>query len=190
MISIEDIPKRSLFKIKDVAKMFSVSETNVRAWIRFGRIENEKIIGIVRIPYFAVVNFIKADGKQNVFNKEISHNKIRQNLSGRIQLALKSKKNIKTMKYLGCSFEEFLNHIEKQFKPGMTWDNYGRGGWHVDHIIPCNSFDLTQLQHRLACFHFSNLQPLWESENIQKGDKVNRKTLNKYYENAENTQTL
>ena len=54
----------------------------------------------------------------------------------------------------------------------MTWKNYGRNGWHIDHILPCSSFDLTDPEQRRKCFHYTNLQPLWEIDNIRKSDKV------------------
>jgi len=80
---------------------------------------------------------------------------------------------------IGCSPAELREHLEKQFKPGMTWENHGkgRGKWNVDHIIPLNHFykkhDLTDpaIQHK--AFHYTNLQPLWASENIAKSDKMN-----------------
>lgn len=72
---------------------------------------------------------------------------------------------------LGCSFEEFRRHLERQFKRRMTWQNYGRT-WHIDHIIPCSAFDLTRPQHVWQCFHFSNLRPLWARANLRKGAKI------------------
>ena len=60
-------------------------------------------------------------------------------------------------------------HLEAQFKPGMTWDNYGLKGWHVDHIRPCASFDLRDPEQQRRCFHYTNLQPLWAEENLKKG---------------------
>jgi hypothetical protein len=53
----------------------------------------------------------------------------------------------------------------------MTWENYGPV-WHVDHIRPCASFDLTDPAQQRECFHFSNLQPLFAAENLAKGDKI------------------
>jgi hypothetical protein len=59
-------------------------------------------------------------------------------------------------------------HLESKFQPGMTWENHGRNGWHIDHIKPLCSFDLTDLmQLRQAC-HYTNLQPLWAKENLRK----------------------
>ena len=71
---------------------------------------------------------------------------------------------------LGCSIEFFMEYIEKQFKSGMTWQNYG--AWHVDHVRPCASFDLTDHEQQKICFHYSNLQPLWAVDNLKKGAKI------------------
>lgn len=73
---------------------------------------------------------------------------------------------------LGCSIEEFKKHLESRFQPGMTWDNYSHSGWHIDHIIPLSSFDLTDEQQLKKACHFTNLQPLWASDNIKKGDSL------------------
>ena len=78
-----------------------------------------------------------------------------------------TKKNT-TQELIGCDFEYLRKHLESQFTEGMTWDNYGRNGWHVDHIIPCNAFDLTDIEHQKKCFHYSNLQPMWAIENFDK----------------------
>lgn len=73
---------------------------------------------------------------------------------------------------LGCSSQQLREHLERQFLPGMTWDNYGKHGWHVDHVRPCASFDLTDPEQQHQCFHYTNLQPLWAADNIRKGAKV------------------
>jgi len=77
-----------------------------------------------------------------------------------------------TLSLIGCSVEELKQYIEKQFKDNMDWNNYGIKGWHIDHIIPCVKFDLTKLEEQKKCFHYTNLQPLWWYENLQKSDKV------------------
>lgn len=68
---------------------------------------------------------------------------------------------------LGCSIQELKAYLESQFKPGMSWDNYGK--WHIDHIKPLAKFDLTDRQQFLEACHYTNLQPLWAEENFQKG---------------------
>ena len=80
-----------------------------------------------------------------------------------------------TIELLGCSAEYCWNHLEQQFKPGMTRDNYGL--WHVDHIIPCASFDdLSDTKQQKKCFHYTNLQPLWAVDNMKKGAKLDYET--------------
>jgi hypothetical protein len=70
---------------------------------------------------------------------------------------------------VGCTVSEFREHIERQFQPGMTWQNYG-SLWHLDHIRPLASFDLTQKEQQFASCHFTNLRPLWAQENMTRRD--------------------
>jgi len=98
--------------------------------------------------------------------------RLAHNLRSRIGSAIKhcyGEKSTSTMKLLGCTVNEVRDHIESQFTEGMTWDNYGE--WHIDHIKPCASFDLTIDEEQKKCFHYSNLQPLWAEDNIRKSDK-------------------
>ena len=94
------------------------------------------------------------------------------NLRRRVISALKGKnKSANTKTLLSIPDFEFLwNHLEKSFKPGMTRKNHGK--WHLDHIMPCVSFDLTKPSEQRKCFHYTNLQPLWASENLAKGSKI------------------
>ena len=70
---------------------------------------------------------------------------------------------------LGCSIEELKRHLESQFQPGMTWDNYGRYGWHIDHIKALSKFNLTDPEEFREACHYTNLQPLWAEDNLRKG---------------------
>lgn len=78
-----------------------------------------------------------------------------------------------TIELLGCSVEECLAHIEKQFAAGMSWGNWGQGSdnttWHMDHIVPVTAFDLDTADGQKMAFHYTNLQPMWGSDNIKKG---------------------
>jgi hypothetical protein len=66
--------------------------------------------------------------------------------------------------------EAFLKgYLAGKFKDGMTWENHGE--WHIDHIKPCASFNLLDEGEQKKCFHYTNLQPLWASENLSKGCK-------------------
>lgn len=90
----------------------------------------------------------------------------------RLRKVLKGRdKSYSTRSLLGCRADQLKAHLEKQFKPGMTWENYGLKGWHIDHIKPCAKFDLTDPEQQKQCFHYTNLQPLWAGENIEKGAK-------------------
>lgn len=101
--------------------------------------------------------------------------KLITNLRTRINQAIKNNyKSGKTTELIGCNIEELKKHIEQQFKQGMSWDNWSPDGWHIDHIMPCSSFDLTKEAEQKKCFHWSNLQPLWAEENYKKHTKILR----------------
>ena len=100
--------------------------------------------------------------------RKIPHNHILQNLRSRFRKALQNKcKVAHTIELLGCSVLQFKNYLESKFKTGMSWNNYGQ--WHIDHIKPCISFDLTNSQQQKECFHYTNMQPLWALDNLSKG---------------------
>lgn len=102
--------------------------------------------------------------------------KITRNLRNRIQMFFRYKggKPGSAIRDLGCSVEELKSHIEAKFyrhpETGimMSWDNYGKRGWHVDHIIALAKFDLTDREQFLKACHYTNLQPLWAEENEKK----------------------
>ena len=79
-----------------------------------------------------------------------------------------TKKTYRTYQYLACSGKELKEHLERQFKPGMTWENHGQFGWHVDHILPLNTFDLTDPYQQRIAFNYNNLRPLWWYENLSR----------------------
>jgi hypothetical protein len=133
----------------------------------------------------------KISGKNKIYNKyNIEYNKnyykkrkqidplfkLKCNLGSRMNSALKAKKYIKskcTIDMLGCDFETFKAHLEKQFTKGMTWNN--KGEWHIDHIIPCASAKTEE--ELIKLFHYTNLQPLWAFDNLSKGSKIIEKQL-------------
>jgi hypothetical protein len=79
------------------------------------------------------------------------------------------KKN-KTFDIIGCTPKELKTYIESLFYDGMSWDNYGLFGWHIDHIKPLSSAN--NLDEMLKLNHYTNLQPLWWKDNLSKGKKV------------------
>lgn len=99
--------------------------------------------------------------------------RLSENLRKRLYSALKNNQKVgSAIKDLGCSIGEFKIYMESKFKSGMTWDNYGFRGWHIDHIMPLSSFDLTNYEQVKKACNYSNLQPLWAKENLRKGAKI------------------
>lgn len=88
-------------------------------------------------------------------------------LRGRFRAALNGIcKSARTLELLGCTIKELRAHIESQFQQGMNWSNQGK--WHIDHIKPCNSFNLINTIQQKECFNYTNLQPLWAEDNYKK----------------------
>lgn len=81
----------------------------------------------------------------------------------------KTGKTNSSIKLLGCSIQDFKSYLENKFQIGMSWDNHGE--WHLDHIKPCASFDISDPVQLGECFHYTNFQPLWAKDNLQKGKK-------------------
>lgn len=99
----------------------------------------------------------------------------KKRLRGRVYVALKrGVKSHGTMKLLGCDIETFKKHFQSLFTEGMTWEKYMKGEIVIDHKRPCASFDLTKEEDQRACFHYTNMQPLWELDNLKKGAKYER----------------
>ena len=80
------------------------------------------------------------------------------------------KKSTKTESILGCAYETLVKHLESKFLPGMTWENRGRDGWHIDHKTPLASASTAEELEALC--HYTNLQPLWAKDNYSKGAKM------------------
>jgi len=74
------------------------------------------------------------------------------------------------VKDLGCSIKDLKIYLEGKFKQGMSWNNWGTKGWHIDHIRPLSSFKLSERSNLLEACHYTNLQPLWAEDNILKSD--------------------
>jgi hypothetical protein len=97
--------------------------------------------------------------------------KLYSNLQGAIYKSLKGiyVRNKKTEEILGCTLIEFRVYIEKQFEKGMTWDNWGKDTWHLDHKTP-KSFATTE-QEVYELNHYTNFKPMWAEENLKKGNR-------------------
>jgi len=101
--------------------------------------------------------------------------KLRMSLRSRFWYELRkhlATKEESSLVYVGCSIKQLKEYLENKFEEGMTWDNWSINGWHVDHIVPCSSFDLTKEKEQKKCFHYTNLQPLWAKDNRAKHNKL------------------
>jgi len=108
----------------------------------------------------------------------IPKNRIACSLRVRLRQALRKGIKIDTAEnLLGCSFESAKLHLESKFINGMTWENYGE--WHIDHIVPCSFFDLTDPRQQRMCCNYRNLQPLWAKDNISKCNRTSPTEISK-----------
>ena len=99
--------------------------------------------------------------------------KLAKNLRTRISGLLKGRfKPGSSVLWLGCSLDHLKKHLESKFKPGMSWDNYGIKGWHVDHVIPLARFELADPEQFARACHYMNLQPMWAIDNIKKSSNL------------------
>jgi hypothetical protein len=110
-------------------------------------------------------SYVKNKRKKNI------QYKLRHNLRTRLGDSIRGKqKSGSAVKDLGCTVEQLKQYLESKFQPGMTWDNWTTDGWHIDHIKPLSSFDLTDRKQLLEACHYTNLQPLWAKDNLSKSD--------------------
>lgn len=117
-----------------------------------------------------------AQRKRDAHNKRKqtdSNYVIKRRLRGRVRDIVRrgiiSPKGVKyksSLVLLGCDVEFFKKYLESKFYDGMSWENIS--GWHIDHIKPCSKFDLSKFEDQKVCFHYSNLQPLFEKDNLEK----------------------
>jgi hypothetical protein len=127
-------------------------------------------------------NMSKAKTGQVPHNKGKGCSKLQRQLRCNFSTAIRarlrkrngSKKGESYLSRVGYSIEDLIQHLESQFLPGMTWDNYGKYGWHIDHIKPDSSFKYENMddQDFQDCWALSNLQPLWWQDNLIKSNKI------------------
>lgn len=112
--------------------------------------------------------------RRNKLKSDVSL-RVKYNLRKSLKDLMKTTKNggsSSKSKLIGCTTQQLSKHLESLFTKGMTWGNYGANGWHVDHILPCASFDHNDPKQVAQCWHYTNLRPLWAKDNITKSDKI------------------
>lgn len=108
--------------------------------------------------------------RRKLMRHENAFARISRNLRDKVRLGLWRKPGF-AISLSGCTTEQLRAHLERQFCARMSWANYGTA-WHIDHIIPCSAFDMTNPAHQAQCFHFTNLRPMWARANLRKSDKI------------------
>lgn len=97
--------------------------------------------------------------------------RIRGRIGKLLKKALRTGESTSAVLNLGCTLTELKVFIESKFAPGMSWSNWSKTGWHLDHITPLCAFDLKDPEQFKKACHYSNLQPLWAVDNLSKSGK-------------------
>jgi hypothetical protein len=142
-----------------------------RAWEK----DNKDKIRLRKTQYYK--NNDLAWNKRQEYIKTWKNNKRKNDINYKLSCSLRERVSrlVRTgsaVKDLGCTVEELKSYLESKFQYGMNWDNYGLYGWHIDHIIPLSSYDLTNRKQFLEACHYTNLQPLWAKDNLSKHNKI------------------
>ena len=128
--------------------------TKKKEVVAFGRLRRNRLADICR-----------SCKRDNYQKSERLSTDLRRALHGTLSME-------KTEALIGCSTKTLRVHLEAYFLPTMTWDNYGRSGWHMDHIAPCAAFDLADSAQVKLCYHYTNLRPAWATDNHKKSGKI------------------
>ena len=169
----EDVSKKKIHEINRLR-----SKSNYRMIVNFSGklycLENKKDL----LSSYSLNNKSYADsiGYDDRKKKQYLQRRLSNSLRSRIRNTILNK-NESSSNLTGCSIDFLIGWLEAKFVDDMSWDNYGSidhdttRGWHIDHIKPCSSFDLSSEEEQRKCFHYTNLQPLWGMDNMIKGAK-------------------
>lgn len=113
------------------------------------------------------------------YENDLNH-RLKVLLNGRLRQCVKAKEK-HSFEYLGCDIEYFKSWMEYQFDEKMSWENSGEY-WHLDHVIPCAAFNLNEEEEIYKCYNWSNIRPLYKSENMSKGAKLINTIINHHKE--------
>jgi len=165
-------------KIKKWKKSDKGKETIKKQSVRYYNQNKDKLLNYAKIRTAKGLNkewerkykpqYIKKRRQEVPIFRLISN--VRSRFKSYLILKKINKEN-KTLELIGCSPQELRNHIEKYFRKGMSWENYGIDTWHIDHIRPLSLAKSWDDIVRLKLMHYTNLRPLWAKENLQKSDK-------------------
>lgn len=149
---------------------YEINKTYIlkKAKDNYGKTREQKLVYACKYQKDNLSKIVKQRSKRLLYDDVY---RIKERIRGLIKSCLKSSgtlKNTKTAAILGCTNQDFKTHIEKQFTKGMGWHNFPQ--WHIDHIVPISSAKTEQ--DVIALNHFTNLRPLWASDNLKKSNKM------------------
>jgi hypothetical protein len=149
-------------KYKEIQKNFLNSNPGISSqYSKKWKVKNKEIVKTYSREY-----------KYLRYNTDVQH-KLIKNLRNRLNDLFRNnnfKKNSRFIDYLGCDTNFLVKYMEAKFQDGMTWENKGFHGWHIDHIIPLSTAKNEDDIFKLC--HYTNLQPLWAQDNLSKGSKI------------------
>lgn len=182
--------KQSLLKHPETMRNYArANKVAIRKWkIGYVKQNRSTIKAKLQVYYRKNVDIVKEKSRQFRLNnpeysRQYTINRYRTNPEFRLIMIHRSrcrkaavlggaKKAQSYIKSLGCTAAEFRTHLEKQFVEGMSWDNHTSTGWHIDHIKPLSTFDLSIPEEQKRAFHYTNTQPMWWYDNLAKGNRV------------------
>lgn len=190
--------KKNPEKVKEQARIYAEKHPDVLAakYKRYRERHPDKVAALQKTYRINHQEFIREIGKkwksENVVRineqrrKRLSQKflespeyekrfRLNNKMAGSIGMSLKGKKAGRSWeKLVGYTLDDLIKHLEKRFLPGMTWENRGKGGWHIDHIIPLAVFNISSPDDIdfKKCWALKNLRPLWELDNLKKKDRI------------------
>lgn len=123
-------------------------------------------------------NLHKTRERDRIRYKADPQYRMKKVLRSRIAKFIKEK-YVHSHELLDCDINFYIEYLEYQFDDKMCWDNYGIY-WNIDHVIPCSSFDLTNIDEQKKCYHWSNTRPLLKTENEKKNDVIDKTVINNH----------
>ncbi len=145
-----------------------------KKWQKYYK-ENSDVLKARAIIY--AKNNLQRSRELNTIRRKDPQFRLSLNISRMMRYSLKNNRNKGGRHWgelVGYTIEQLKKHLEKQFQPGMTWENYG--DWHIDHKTPMSVFNFTNPKHDdfKRCWALNNLQPLWAIENMSKSNKLSK----------------
>jgi Prasinovirus endonuclease VII len=174
----KDTPEQKQQKATERAAKWYLDNTERAKANRKSSYLKDPKLAVAKVTAWKKANPKKANAQQRLYRKRKRLRDpvwaITDNVRRRINEVLASKglkMSVNREKLFGCTKAFLLQYLASKFLPGMTWENRGPLGWHVDHIKAVSLFDFTDPEQIHACSHYSNLQPMWWRDNIIKSNK-------------------